>query len=195
MIKLGRALFKSRSYTPIPIILIYPFITKITLATLIIGAILTLFGEVIRIYSVSFIGSISRTRGNSTGKLVEAGPYAVVRNPLYIGNFFIFFGFVSSSNNLIYIGICFLLFIFQYYFIVLYEQDTLQKKFGEVYDNYRVNVHPFIPRFNKLFSKNNYEKVALRKGLRSEKWTLITVLILILIPLILFLFGGNKMSL
>ncbi len=50
-------------------------------------------GELLRLYAVAFIGSVSRTRSESTGaQVVTTGPFGYVRNPLYVGNFLITMG-------------------------------------------------------------------------------------------------------
>ncbi|MCK4644057.1 isoprenylcysteine carboxylmethyltransferase family protein [bacterium] len=185
---LGRFLFKLRSYTPLPVVLAYFIVADVEILSLVLGIFLILLGEFIRLYSVAFIGSISRTRGDATGNLVITGPYAAVRNPLYVGNFFIFMGFVTTSGNLILIAASLALFVFQYTFIVIYEEDTLLEKFGNEYIKYKKSVHPLIPNLIKVFDKNNYSAVDITKGFRSERWTLIAVLFFIGIPTFLFLY-------
>ena len=94
---LGETFFKYRDYTPIPLILIVLFVAKPSVFTATLGTIVLTFGELFRIYSVAFIGSISRTRKESLGnQLITSGPFKWVRNPLYLGNFFIVFGRVSK---------------------------------------------------------------------------------------------------
>ncbi|MCD6579747.1 isoprenylcysteine carboxylmethyltransferase family protein [bacterium] len=187
MDKFGKFLFKLRSYTPLPFILILPFIFNRNLITLTIGILLILLGEWIRIISVSFIGSISRTRGNSTGKMIDSGPYRLTRNPLYLGNFFIFLGFVLTSTNWIFIGAGVILFFFQYFFIVKYEETILLKKFGNEYKNYKNSTPAIIPNMSKI-KRDDFEVMELKKGKRSEKRTVVAVIFFIIIPIILFSF-------
>ena len=54
----------------------------------------------IRYWAVSYIGTISRTRASRFGPLMSAGPFALVRNPLYVGNFLIWIGFAIASGLL-----------------------------------------------------------------------------------------------
>ena len=47
---------------------------------------MTAAGELIRLWGVHHIGAISRTRSQRLGPLVATGPFALIRNPLYVGN-------------------------------------------------------------------------------------------------------------
>ncbi len=58
----------------------------------IIGLAVAAFGQVFRIYAAGFI--------HKNKQLASTGPYALVRHPLYLGNFLILFGFALAANNL-----------------------------------------------------------------------------------------------
>ena len=93
-VRIGEWFFKYRDYTPIPLIIALLFVNDPTVFSATIGLLAVVFGELFRIYTVAFIGTVSRTRSDSTGqKLVTNGPFGIVRNPLYVGNFFIVLGF------------------------------------------------------------------------------------------------------
>ena len=80
-------------------------------------------------------------------ELVITGLYKFVRNPMYLGvelmllGHFLWFGF---WRLLIY-GIAF--FVAFHLFVVLYEEPTLQKKFGSSYKRYLKQTPRWIPRF------------------------------------------------
>ncbi|MDD5544864.1 MAG: isoprenylcysteine carboxylmethyltransferase family protein [Acidobacteriia bacterium] len=78
--------------------------------------------------------------------LVVRGLFRYVRNPMYVGIISIVLGealLFDSGVLLEYAGICFLLMTF---FVLLYEEPALTKKFGESYEQYCSNVPRFIPR-------------------------------------------------
>ena len=62
------------------------------------GVPLVILGELIRILASGYL----EKKGT---KLATAGPFAYVRNPLYVGNFFLGLGFVVMSHNLINVAI------------------------------------------------------------------------------------------
>jgi protein-S-isoprenylcysteine O-methyltransferase Ste14 len=78
-------------------------------------------------------------------RLVMAGPYARVRNPMYIGAALALLGaalFFGSAALALY-ATAFLVVI--HLFVVFYEEPTLHRLFGASYDEYRSNVHRWMP--------------------------------------------------
>lgn len=178
-IKIGKWFFKNRDYTPIPLIIILLIWSDPTVFSATLGVLMVVLGELIRIYSVSFIGTVSRTRSDSLGqKLVDTGPFAIVRNPLYVGNFFVSVGFAVFSGKFWVIALTIILFAVQYYFVVKYEESNLTKVFGEAYHNYRSRVPAFVPR--NLPALQDIEWPAeYSHALKSEKNTLTTIFTLL----------------
>ena len=84
-------------------------------------------------------------------KLTTSGPYAFVRNPLYLGTFLIAIGFVivlKSENPLIeqIVGSLFLLALsFMYFRTINDEQSMLLAKFKDAYADYRQHVPAMLP--------------------------------------------------
>ena len=129
---IGQWFFKYRDFTPIPLIILLLIFSEPTILTAMLGTLVIMSGELIRVYSVAFIGSISRTRKDRTGgNLVDSGPFGLVRNPLYVGNFFITMGFSLFGGNLYIAILGFVMFSVQYFFIVKYEENLLRKEFGD----------------------------------------------------------------
>ncbi len=169
-------IFKYRSYTPIPFVILMLIFENATITSLIIGFVIAVSGELIRLWGVSWAGSETRTTGGVGGTyLVISGPFAHVRNPLYVGNILMYLGLGIMSMSLFpYLQIvAILFFIMQYQFIVKEEEGFLIKKFGDDYQKYLQNVPRFFPRVTKYKDKSipqpNY---SLNAGLQSEKRTL-----------------------
>ena len=81
-----------------------------------------------------------------TRTLVVSGFYRFVRNPMYVAILALVFGqaiFFASPALFAYgcvLWICF------HAFVVLYEEPTLEHKFGDTYVAYRAGVHRWWPR-------------------------------------------------
>lgn len=156
---------------------------------MIIGFTIAITGELIRFWGVSWAGSETRTTGGVGGTyLVISGPFAFIRNPLYVGNILLYTGIGIMSWSLFpYLQMVALLFFaVQYHFIVLEEEKFLKEKFGETYSEYVKNVPRFIPRF--ISYKDSTIKQPLynpKAGVKSEKrtlqaFTLVSVIIVII---------------
>ena len=195
MSKLASALFKYRSYTPIPLLVVMLIFQEATPASLITGFAVSIVGELIRFWGVSWAGSETRTTSEVGGSnLVISGPFAYVRNPLYIGNILIYLGLGIMSFALFpYLQIAALLFfVFQYHFIIKEEENYLRKTYGSFYVEYVKNVPRLLPRLTP-YKNSEIEQPAYKpkNGLRSEKRTL-QALILISAVIITLWIINNK---
>lgn len=176
MSDMATKIFKYRSYTPIPFLILMLIFENASAASLIIGFAIALVGELIRLWGVSWAGSETRTTGGVGGSfLVISGPFAHVRNPLYVGNILLYFGIGIMSMSLFpYLQIVALLFFFfQYYVIVKEEEGYLIKTFGQDYSKYLKNVPGFFWRFT-AYKDDSIPQPAfiLSKGIKSETRTL-----------------------
>ena len=176
----GQKLFVMRSFTPLPIIIFLLYVATPTVLSATLGMLVIVLGELIRIYSVAFIGRISRTRKGSLGnELVNTGPFKIVRNPLYVGNFLIANGLAIFSGQLSVVLLCSLAFMVQYSFIVSFEERLLLDKFGQQFEDYRRETPAWLPK--KLPTLANMEWPSeFSMSLESEKRTLTSILILLL---------------
>lgn len=192
MKNIGKILFKYRSYTPLPFILVMFAFMNPNLYSIISGLILIITGELTRIFAVSYAGSETRTTSGVGGSnLVTQGPFSVIRNPLYAGNILIYLGIGIMSYSffpyLQIIAVCF--FIFQYYAIILNEEEYLRNQFGEKYTLYCQAVKRFLP-FPKPVPSEAQSKLPFdfAGGLKSETRTLQALTILIGIIIIYYLY-------
>ena len=174
--------FSNRSYTPIPIVLLVLYHSEPKIKTIIIGLIILLTGEIIRVVSVSYAGGITRTRKVGAPSICSSGPYAYTRNPLYIGNILIYSGVVviSGAENIIFLlSIVLVFFITQYTMIVSLEEQTLEKLFPEQYRDYKKNVPRIIPRLDPWKNNDNRKPSPFIKTIKTEKRTLQNIFLII----------------
>ena len=179
--------FKSRSYTPIPILLMMLYFARPNSPYFLLGIVLIVIGEMIRLRSVSFAGGETRTMNVGASSICKSGPYSIVRNPLYIGNVMIYvgFAFVAGSVYVVTISLITLIyFLIQYSLIISLEEEALEEKFGDEYITYKKSVPSILPKINNTF--RNYDTIpsSLAKTIKTEKRTLQNIL---LVSLLLFL--------
>lgn len=182
-------LFTCRSYTPIPFLVVMVIFSGPTTASLIIGFALALMGEMIRLWGVSYAGSETRTTGSVGGThLVTSGPYAYVRNPLYIGNIFMYVGIGIMSNALMpYLPLVALgYFSFQYSAIVSLEEGYLSSTFPG-WKEYTSKVRRFVPGLSG-FKGNSRLRPSLAHGIRSERSSLLALSSISVLLLIIYFY-------
>lgn len=81
-------------------------------------------------------------------RLVDVGPYRLVRNPMYVGAGLALAGaalFYQSWALLVY-GLVFVL--ITHLFVVVYEEPTLRATFGDSYQQYCQRVHRWLPSWH-----------------------------------------------
>ena len=94
-------------------------------------------GQLFRIYAAGFI--------HKNKQLATTGPYALVRHPLYLGNFLILIGFMIAAANL-YVAIAVILFFLIWYpAAVAYEDSKLEKIFEDEWRDWSKNIRAILP--------------------------------------------------
>ena len=105
--------------------------------TVAIGFAMAVAGQVFRIYAAGFI--------HKNKQLASTGPYALVRHPLYLGNFLILIGFTLSSGNL-YVAIGVIVFFLVWYpAAIAYEDSKLEGIFEEEWREWSKSIRAIIP--------------------------------------------------
>lgn len=184
-LKIGETLFRFRDYTPIPFVIAIMVFAKADQQSLLVGSLLMVLGEIVRVIGVSYIGGVSRTKTYSTGqKLITGGPFSHVRNPLYIGNFFLSVGIVVLSNVHLYFTLGFILmFMVQYIPIVNWEENNLRNVFGKEFDDYTAKVPRWFPSISSRIESDIAIKSDFKAAIKSEKNTLMAAVTLYVIVL------------
>ena len=178
--RIGGWLFEHRTLVPLPLafplLLVPPGGTPHAAATF-VGLGLVLAGETVRMWGVHHIGAISRTRSDRLGPLVDSGPFALVRNPLYLGNVALWAGFALLSQLLWMLPIVILLLGFEYHAIVRWEERLLDARLGDDYRAYAARVPRWIPARPRAASPRPHPEAAFSwpATFFSERGTLIAV--------------------
>lgn len=189
-LKLGNFLFKHRSFTPVPlIVLVFIVFRPIDMGeqNVIIdagGLLLSLLGEMIRVISVgyAYTGTSGRESYLRAESLNVTGIYSIVRNPLYIGNFFMFTGMVVVFSNIVAVLVFGVFLILQYYFIILVEENFLNETYGKNYETYCTRVRRIIPTFKDY--KKNRNPFNLRKVVFKENDSVFNMLVMYVLVLL-----------
>jgi protein-S-isoprenylcysteine O-methyltransferase Ste14 len=111
---------------------------------------LALLGQVVRFFTVGFVprGTSGRnTRGQVAEVLNTTGMYAVVRNPIYLGNFIIWFGLSLFMKSVWFTTVITLFFTLFYERIIFREEAFLRQKFGDAFMAWADATPVILPRF------------------------------------------------
>ena len=186
---LGEMLFRYRDYTPIPLILLLLIFGDPSVPSATFGTLCLVVGELFRLYTVGFIGGVSRTRSQSLGaSLVTEGPFSYVRNPLYVGNFILVLGF-SIYGGVFWVGLLAVAgFAWQYHHIVKFEEELLEREFGDPYRSYRERVPAWLPKACPKWSELPPWPAGLMEALPGERKTLLAIGVVLFL---LMLIGRN----
>jgi protein-S-isoprenylcysteine O-methyltransferase Ste14 len=151
--RLGGWLFRHRTSLPLPFaaaILILPAgLAPPSVGLIASGVAVTMLGEMLRLWGVHHIGAISRTRTDRLGPLVDSGPFAMIRNPLYVGNIAIWVGFALTARLVSLAPIILVLLGLEYHAIVRWEEHLLESRLGNAYRAYAARVPRWVPTFKR----------------------------------------------
>jgi protein-S-isoprenylcysteine O-methyltransferase Ste14 len=145
--RIGATLFRHRGWLPL-LFLGIPLVMPGSTSPFrwVIGLGVIAIGEAIRLAGVAAAGSVTRRRSRNVQRLVTYGIFAWCRNPLYVGNFLIWMGFVTISGVLWFLPIAVVLFAIEYELIVRYEEGVLESIFGQEYLAYKSRTPRWLPR-------------------------------------------------
>ena len=136
------------------------------------------FGLGIRVFTIGHTprGTSGRnTKKQVAGTLNTTGIYSIVRNPLYLGNFYMGLG-IALFAHLWWLTLIYILVFWLYYERIIFTEEAyLRNKFDREYLEWANKTPIFIPKFNQ------YKKAALpfslKTVLRREYNGLFTVII------------------
>ncbi len=158
----GNWLFRWRSYLPLPVIALfllalnsyeYPGQSRqLDHVWEVVCLLVSLLGLVIRMVTVGHAPRGTSGR-NTTRQVAESltttGMYSMVRNPLYLGNFFMWLGVALFTHVWWMVSIFVLLFWLYYERIIFAEEAYLREKYGVRYLEWADATPVIIPSFRR----------------------------------------------
>jgi protein-S-isoprenylcysteine O-methyltransferase Ste14 len=169
--RVGRFLFKHRGVLPVPLILLLFLLGDPRPWSWAVGLPLVLLGEALRFWGVGHAGGATRARDLRAHALCTRGPFAHVRNPLYLGNTLMALGTATVGGVWFLMAAQPFLYTVYYYLIIRYEEPFLVREFGADYACYRREVRRFIPRL-KPYPVRSGRDFSARDALFNERRTL-----------------------
>jgi protein-S-isoprenylcysteine O-methyltransferase Ste14 len=145
---------------------------------------LVMAGVVLRAWSAGCAGKHTRTPNIEGGKLATGGPYAFVRNPIYVGSMVLGVGMVGIIGDWRLIPFCIGTFAALYFLIIPAEEEFLQRTYPLEYKLYRKNVRRILPRFRPW---PGAQQTSFDWQAALGEWQMAVVLVAILA----FLFGAS----
>jgi protein-S-isoprenylcysteine O-methyltransferase Ste14 len=121
-----------------------------------IGMVIGTVGAAIAIWCIltfATIGKGTPAPFDPPRNLVIQGPYRFVRNPMYIGAGLALIGAAIFYGSWPLLGYAALFFLVTHLFVLLYEEPTLRRTFGEDYEVYCRQIRRWWPRFRSLSSE------------------------------------------
>lgn len=174
MERIGNLFFKTRNFL-FPVfyaILFLPFprISKNYIVMFIIGFVITIFGQLVRMITIGLVYIVrgGKNRRIYADGLVTDGIFSHSRNPMYIGNVLMIAGMSILSNSIFALLIMVPLFVFIYQTIIIAEENYLHTKFGSGYNEYCKKVNRWLPDLHgitKTFRDNGFD---VKKVLMNE---------------------------
>jgi len=149
--------FKNRGALLVPVALVLLVFGRPSEQSALIGIAVAALGELLRIWAVGYSGVTTRADIVTAPELVTAGPYGIVRNPLYVANAVIALGFwyaFSGGDSMleaaVMLAIVLGLVVGVYAIIIPLEEAYLAGHFGAAYRRYLETVPSVIPTGSRL---------------------------------------------
>lgn len=140
------------------------------------GAPVCLFGELIQMWAASHLHKDER--------LTVSGPYSHVRNPMYLGRFFLGLGLLIMTWNPWLVGVYVVGFAVYAHLRVRREEARLIEIFGEDYQRYCRETHRWLPGF-RAYSGSEARGASWRQVCANHEQINMIGLIIVLVALYL----------
>lgn len=158
-----------------------------------IGFVFILCGITIRCITIGLVYIVRGGKNQQifADSLVTEGIYSICRNPMYLGNILLLFGFGVFANSILFLLILFPLFVFFYIAIIKAEENFLLNKFGINYAIYRGRVNALLPNLRLSNSAFKGHRFNLKRVFKKEQ----NALLIYLIGLLVIMFYREQIEL
>ncbi|HCC78534.1 MAG: hypothetical protein A2X25_09460 [Chloroflexi bacterium GWB2_49_20] len=132
--------------------------------------------QIFRTWAAGFVGTTARQRETHADILLTAGPYAHVRNPMYLGNLIITTAMAAMSGLWYALPIAWAAYVFVYANVIPYEESYLWGLFSEEYKKYFRAVPRLLPTLRGYIARQGVFQW--REGLANETaaWVALPIL-------------------
>jgi len=134
-------------------------------AVIVVAALIAAIAMVLRVWGTAWLGTAKVLHGQmKAGAVMADGPYRYVRNPLYIGSWFMFaaMAFVMPTTGAAFAMILLTAFLFR---LILGEEAFLAGQLGQPYQDYLRAVPRLIPRLRVKLWPNGIQPTG-----RKPQW-------------------------
>lgn len=128
--------------------------------------VVVIVAQIFRTWAAGFVGTAARGRETHAEVLLTAGPYAHVRNPMYLGNLIITTALAMMSGLWYAPLIAWASYAFVYGNVIPYEETYLRGQFGEEYEKYCQAVPRLLPTLRGYPKRQDIFQP--REGLANE---------------------------
>lgn len=110
--------------------------------------------------------------GYKEDRIVDVGPYALIRNPLYVFSFIGAIGLGLATGRLLIVILLAVAFLGYYPLVVLAEENNLHEKFDQIYSDYARRTPRFFPQHWQLVEPDLYPTRPrhFRRALMEVSW-------------------------
>ncbi len=134
-----------------------------------VGIVIILFGQFLRASARGY----KSQKHIEKDKLITSGPYALVRNPMYLASFLIGLGIVVVLLRWWMIPVYLLFFLIWYWPQIHTEQKWLAGKFGQQFTDYCNTTPCFFPRLQSLIKFRQKEHMPIKLKWLKREWNTI----------------------
>ena len=153
VVRAGQWVFPRRLLIPLPAVLIallffrpQPIYGRYESLGILVSGLLVAAGVGLRIWAGGCAGDHTRTGTIGAPQLATNGPYAFVRNPIYLGNMILGLGMIGLVRDPRLLVLYAIVFPILYVMIVPAEEEFLRQRFSADYERYCASVPRMIPR-------------------------------------------------